>query len=546
MKKIYLWVLLNSLLVHLQGQNFSWAKIEGLWAYDYGYGISTDNAGNVYVAGKFEDTANFSGTTLPCQGNHDIWVAKYTSSGSLDWIHTGGGPSGDYARTLACNKTNNVVIAGEIEGTDPIVFPGSPITLVPKGNNDVFIASYDLGGNLLWAKSEGYSTNEKALGITYDNAGNVVICGYFTDTTIFGNSMIVGAGAEDMFVAKYTANGNLLWMKHAGGPGHEEAKSVVCDASGCIYVCGMYSNGATFGGTTFLADSTYLGYFYNAYVAKYAPDGTLLWVKSGGGEWDDLAWGMTIDNAGKLYVTGEFSEGSFDWLSLHTQGKADVFVVCYDANGNVLWGTEGGGALVERARGIGCDGSHIFLTGQFGSQSSFGSNSLTPVDSSDIFMAELDNNGVWLWATAVGGVPDTYDPHTYESGISICADPSGTAYVTGAVLNGGVFGSTSLQGYTRSDVFIAKMSTVNGIRNASASTPRVYPNPGNGIFTVTTGEMFGDRTEITIYNYIGEVIHHSIPAASKTTIDLSSQAEGVYFMQVSDGKKAFTERIVHQ
>ena len=75
MKKVYLLILLNLLFFSVSAQNFDWAKREGLWAYDYGYGIVNDNAGNVYVAGKYEENANFSGTVLSNAGNHDIYLA---------------------------------------------------------------------------------------------------------------------------------------------------------------------------------------------------------------------------------------------------------------------------------------------------------------------------------------------------------------------------------------------------------------------------------------------------------------------------------------
>ncbi len=58
-------MLFNIIFIRLQSQNFEWAKREGNSAYDYGYGITTDSIGNIYVAGKYEMNANFSDTIIP-------------------------------------------------------------------------------------------------------------------------------------------------------------------------------------------------------------------------------------------------------------------------------------------------------------------------------------------------------------------------------------------------------------------------------------------------------------------------------------------------
>jgi hypothetical protein len=245
MKKLYFLMLLNAAFTHINAQSFAWAKREGLWAYDYGYGITTDNSGNVYVAGKYEMNANFSGTILPCQGNHDIYVAQYSSSGNLNWITTAGGVLGDYAEGVATDG-NNVYIAGEIEGSNKtITFENSPITLQTYSLNDIFVAKYDVSGNLAWARSAGWYQNEKALGVTCDNSGNVYICGFFGDTAKFGNTFIygTGTGGRDIYIAKYDANGNFQWVRQAGSMGRDEAKSIKCDAAGNVYICGMYSDG---------------------------------------------------------------------------------------------------------------------------------------------------------------------------------------------------------------------------------------------------------------------------------------------------------------
>jgi len=118
MRGAYIMILLDLFFIKLQAQNFEWVKREGLFAYDYGYGISTDLVGNIYITGKYEMNANFSDSILNSYGNHDIYVAKYSSSGSLIWTRTAGGIYGDYSHALACDGTNHVYVAGEIEGFD--------------------------------------------------------------------------------------------------------------------------------------------------------------------------------------------------------------------------------------------------------------------------------------------------------------------------------------------------------------------------------------------------------------------------------------------
>lgn len=457
MKKVYLLLVLNSLSINIWAQYFDWAKREGLWAYDYGYGVTTDNAGNIYVAGKYEEVnANFSDTLIPCEGNHDIYLAQYSPSGNLNWIRTAGGVLGDYATAVSCDGSNYVYIAGEIEGVNSnIIFQGSTTTLTSVCFNDIFLAKYDLSGNLIWAKQAGWWHNEKALGITQDQAGNVYICGFFNDTTMFESTQILGYGKNDIFIAKYNSLGDFLWVKKAGSSERDEAKFIKCDPAGNVYICGMYSDGCSFGTQTLASPN---GYF-NTFLAKYAPDGTLKWVKTSGGNYDDVAWGLTMDNAGKIYIGGEFNDALiFAGSQLSTTGSSDVFVACYDSLGTELWAKKAGGNYEDRARGIGSDGTKIYITGQFSTSASFGTHVVTGSDTSEIFISALNNTGTFLWATSVGGVADSVETLGYESGNTICADASGNVYASGALLDGGVFGSTSVDEWGRTDVFITKIT----------------------------------------------------------------------------------------
>lgn len=501
MKTNYLLILLNVLIFRLEAQNFEWAKREGQAAYDYGYGIATDNTGNIYVAGKYELNANFSGTVLPIQGNHDIYVAKYSSTGALIWVRTAGGVDGDYAHALACDGSY-VYVAGEIEGYGTTInFIGSGITLTSKGINDIFLAKYDLNGNLLWAKQAGGFKNDEALGITYDNAGNVYVCGFFNKNATFETTTINGYGGNDIFVAKYDKNGVFQWVRKAGGSGRDEAKSIKCDAAGNVYVCGMYEDTSFFGSQFLVSPNGYV----NSFIAKYKPDGTLAWVRAGGGDYDDVGWALTIDNTNKIYVTGEFNAyAHFGNIALTTSGNADIFVASYDTLGNCLWAKKAGGPLIDRARGIGCDGNNLYITGQFGLSANFGANTISGADSSEIVIAKINNAGDFQWAMAVSGPVDSAETLGYEAGDAICAEASGNVYVTGALLNGGAFGNYSFLPYSRTDVFICKINQGNtpvASCNASGTITREFWSnvAGTSINTIPVNTSPANTSQLTIF-----------------------------------------------
>ena len=253
---------------------------------------------------------------------------------------------------------------------------------------------------------------------------------------------------------------------------NREAKSIKCDAYGNVYICGLYKNGCKFGSQTLYAPQTY----FNSFLAKYNSNGDLLWVKTAGGDWDDVGWSMTIDGGGKIYVTGEFNATvNFGGHTIWTTGSSDVFVACYDANGNVLWVRKAGGSKEDRARGIASAGNRIYITGQFGQKAYFGPHTRTAADNSDIFMACLDNAGNFLWVSTVGGGADAPEDLGYESGNAICAQTNGNVYATGSTLNGGQFGGTYLSAWTRTDVFVTKLiSGTAPVSYTHLTLPTIY------------------------------------------------------------------------
>lgn len=556
MKKHYLTISFCLLIFGLQAQ-FQWAVKGGRWAYDYGYGITTDVNGNIYVSGKYEEDANFTSVSAPttsvtCAGNHDAFLIKYDPSGNIIWIRTAGGVLGDYAEAISSDGTNYVYMSGEIEGTnETISFSGSTITLQAVNDNDIFFAKYDFDGNLIWAKSEGSVNSEKALAITQDNEDNVYIAGYFSDNTIINGTPINGYGGRDIYIAKYDKNGVFQWIKTAGSTGRDEAKFIKCDNNGGVYICGMFSNNTTFGTQTFTTDG-----YQDSYIAKYATsDGSLQWVKAGGAQLDDVAWSMTMDNAGSIYISGEFNSYIHFGMpqGIPTTGNTDIFVAKFDPSGNCQWIKGGGGPVTDRARGIGSDGNSIFVTGQFGLTANFGGYTVggPSQDSSEIFIAALNSTGDFLWATFVDGPNDAYEPLGYESGNAICGR-NGMVYSTGGLLPSspgavaGIFGATTLNGYDRTDMYVAAIGVTGGTvslaENRFENDFNIFPNPSGQHFTLNLDTTKGD-VSLKVYNTIGELVYlNSYPATTTISCELNNCESGIYLVEVSDASGKFARK----
>ncbi len=436
-----------------RSQSFTWAKRAGLWAFDLGHAIGSDASGNVFIAGKYEMNADFGGITVGCAGNHDIYVAKYTPSGSILWVRTAGGPTGDYAHALTTDPEGNVYIAGEMEGTVTFT-PG--VTLTSNGDNDIFVAKYNGSGTLQWArKLGGGSKSDKAYGISYSN-GNIYLTGKYEDGGNFAGVYSAGYGGKDIFVAKYTAAGVFQWFKKAGGSGSDEGAAISSDDAGNVYVTGWFSGTANFSGISVSSAGS-----KDAFIAKYNSSGSIIWVKRAGGQYDDFGRGIKTDNSGRVFVTGSFRyKAAFSSTTLTAIKGADVFVARYDTYGSLQWAKRAGGNYDDESRAVALDASsNVIITGDYGFSATFGTKTLTGVDSSEVFFASFDKSGNFRWALGAGGGVDKSPKGTdAEKGLSVATDPSGNVLGSGCYRSASNFGSTTLSAWDNTDIYIVKIS----------------------------------------------------------------------------------------
>jgi len=426
----------------------SWATSIGGTNSDYGYGIATDSNGNVYVIGKYSGTVTIGSTTLNSAGSSDAFVAKYDTSGTVQWAKSIGGTSSDAGQAIATDSNGNVYVIGFYNNTATFA-PGT--TLTTAGYTDTFVAKYDTSGTVQWAESIGGTYFDYGQAIATDSAGNVYVTGYYNGSVTIGTITLTSTGSNDIFVAKYNTSGTVQWAKSIGGTDTDYGYGIATDSNGNVYVIGFYDNTVTFApGTTLNSTGG-----DDAFVAKYDTSGTVQWAKSIGGTSSDNGRGIATDSNGNVYVTGKYSTTATfaPGTTLTSVGSSDAFVAKYNTSGTVQWAMSIGGTSSDYGQAIATDSAgNVYVTGYYSGSVTIGSTTLNSAGSTDAFVAKYNTSGTVQWAMSIGGTSPDY-------GYGIATDSGGNVYVTGYYRGSVTIGSTTLNSVGGSnDTFVVKYS----------------------------------------------------------------------------------------
>jgi uncharacterized protein (AIM24 family) len=212
---------------------------------DAATGVAVDSNGNILVTGRFAGTVDFGGGALTSAGAYDVFLAKYSGSGSHVWSKRFGGTMVDTGNSVAVDGSGNAVITGNFVGT--VDFGGGALS--SSGGQDLFVAKFSGAGGHLWSKRFGGTSDfDSGNGVAVDATGNVLITGYFCGAVDFGGGARSSAGAWDLFVAKYSPSGTHLWSKQVGGTNIDEGNAIAVDGVGNSVITGRFFNTVDFGG----------------------------------------------------------------------------------------------------------------------------------------------------------------------------------------------------------------------------------------------------------------------------------------------------------
>ena len=411
-----------------------WSTYFGGKGVENAYGCKLDGSGNIYLCGS---TTSKTGIALGGFKNSfvgtdtfDAYLAKFNSSGIMQWGTYYGGEAVDIAVSCAVDPSGNIYLAGYTESKSSIAFNGYQNSFVggPSGTaTDAFLVKFSSTGTRLWATYYGGNGFDHGASCATDLRGNVYLAGITASDSGLakGNYQNSYGGGWDAFLVKFSGTGSLLWATYFGGSNREWGMYCTTDTTGNVFLTGMSRSTS---GIAWAGYKNTISGLSDAFLAKFTPIGNRDWATYFGGADGEFAYHCATDRGGNIYMSG------------YTQSNSGVAVVGHQT-------TYGGGTR-------------------------------------DAFLAKFNQNSSLQWSTYYGGSADDF-------GSSSAVDDMGNIYLAGYTNS---TNDISINGYQNTygggeyDAFIVKFgsgSTMNSPRAAQGvSNWLVYPNPNHGKFII--------------------------------------------------------------
>ncbi len=402
-------------LFSFNGFSQNWLNGEGGATNDEALDIAVDPTGDYYTTGYFTTTATFGTFSLNSAGNSDVFIAKYNAAGIVQWAVKAGGSGADRGYSIKTDDAGNLYITGYYYGT--ATFGATTISSVGS-TQDVFIAKYDISGNMLWVRSVGGTDAETGYGITSDNLGNVIATGQFKGTATFGTitlssaiNPLSGLPSFDIFTVKYDGSGNFLWVEQGRAKYDDRGLDVAVDLSNNIFIVGQFSDTIQF-------DAIHNNAVMNSgYLMKYDQTGNEQWfVKMSAVQ--TILYSIAVDQANNILITGDFKGnlGIFTTPMVYSTSPFTykIFIAKFTNAGAVLWVDNDGSDSEVTSKSIALDANgDAYITGLFKCKfdeysQTLGTGIFYSSGYRDVFITKYSSSGARQWFRHFGSNKDDY------------------------------------------------------------------------------------------------------------------------------------------
>ncbi len=257
--------------------NHSWVFKIGANGQEYTHGLGFDKDQNILVYGRFQQTVDFdpgnNTSELTSSSNHDLFLAKYTTSGDFMWVKQFSGPGSKYGQGLTTDAANNIYIAGALSQSMDADPSGNTVNITSTGTSP-FIVKLDETGFYQWHHLFTSNGGNADMGRIMHQNGHIFLTGSYsgtlTDTVNATPISFPSAGDMDIFIGKLnTTTGKPVWIHAVGGPGLDVGTDIHAMANERFYICGGFNGTCDFNFNPNEVNNLIADGEIDIYLAKY-------------------------------------------------------------------------------------------------------------------------------------------------------------------------------------------------------------------------------------------------------------------------------------
>jgi hypothetical protein len=398
-------------------ENFEWIITLGNSQPDQGVKVTVDKEGDVIAIGDFQGTI-FMGEVNNI-GTQDVYLTSADSGVYIAKYNKGGVLQ--WARSISTTSPQGPIYARSV-----ITDAHSNIYVASDNNLTGFIEinKYNSSGLLLNTINIPISPDQFIGDIKVDKYENVYICGGFQGTLNLGIHTLTST-QNTGFIAKMDSELDFIWTKQLDSTTYSRAYELTVMDETDIYVAGLFQNDIdlnTISLTGVGMPDMFVGKFYSG-------DGASIWAESFAYDSSTsfVSPSICLDPKGHVLITGSF-QGT---MSIQNEkissfpGYDDIFVVKILSTGKLIWLKMCGGASGDTSHDIESDSEeNVYITGSYTSGSYFSPEEIDSRGGTDIYLTKFNKDGTLVDIVTAGGINN-------DSGADLVLDAEENIYITG-------------------------------------------------------------------------------------------------------------------
>ncbi len=538
-------------------QNFEWGFGTGSPGTDLRTGAVVDENGDIISVGSFYGMVDFdpmnAGLTATSNGESDVFVEKRSANGDLIWLKTFGGASYDAPNSVVVDSEGNIIVFGRFWGITDFDPSDADFEMDGEPSGSIFLLKFNPDGEFNWVKAlMGNTILPPGEIMTINTNDEIILTGGFKGTVDFDPSdedasETVGELFSELFIAKYTAAAEFIWVKVIKGNGFKFAREVAVNNNGDIYTAGTYTNMIDLDPSASPDVHINTSEAGNGFIVALDESGEFIWGADLASDSYSSVDALKVQDD-YIAIAGTFSGVTdFDFgdgiETRNSPDNYDTFIQKLNLDGELIWVNAYESNSFPDLAGIVINSfGDIVVSGSYADQMDFDHSANTELRTTtgaadyDGFIHQVSTTGEFQRVYIISG-----EMQQQPAGIVI--SNANELYVYGEYSNEIVFepGGTATSAYGSFDNFLIKLGEVASIDSSEEQNVfSFYPNPSKQNLTINKTT----QQTVEILNILGETVVFIAAGQTIEKIDLSSLATGTYFVKASDGTKTATKKLV--